>query len=88
MKKQVFWLQDHPTDPALPPGTNWKDTGLSDPMPPTGAGQWPYEIFVSRYSGATARDFHPFPYSPLTVTRGTLSYLPQYIVELFKELYS
>jgi hypothetical protein len=22
VKEQVFWLRDHPTDPALPPGTN------------------------------------------------------------------
>jgi hypothetical protein len=36
-------------------------------------GQRLYEIFVPRYSGATARDLHPFPYSPLIVIRGTLS---------------
>lgn len=27
--------------------------------------------FVTRYSGVTVRDFHPFPYSPQTVVRGT-----------------
>jgi len=28
--------------------------------------------FVTRYSGVTARDLHPFPYSPSTVVEGTL----------------
>jgi hypothetical protein len=37
------------------------------------AEQWLTEIFVPRYSGATARDSHPFPYSPPTVIRGTFS---------------
>jgi hypothetical protein len=27
--------------------------------------------FVTRYSGATAQDFHLFPYSPPAVTGGT-----------------
>jgi hypothetical protein len=31
------------------------------------------EAFVTRYSGATARDFHPVPYSPPAVAKGTLS---------------
>jgi hypothetical protein len=31
------------------------------------------EVFVARYSGATARDLHPLPYSPLAVAKGTLS---------------
>jgi hypothetical protein len=56
-------------------------------MRPIDAGQWLCEIFVPRYSGATARDLHPFPYSPLTVIRGTLSHLPQYVVVTIKELY-
>jgi hypothetical protein len=29
--------------------------------------------FVVHHSGATVRDLHPIPYSPLTVIRGTLS---------------
>ena len=33
--------------------------------------QWLKGAFVSRYSGATAWDLHPFPYSPLAVARGT-----------------
>jgi hypothetical protein len=38
--------------------------------------------FVSRYSGATVRDFHPVPYSPPGQTRGTRrKALPPYIVE-------
>jgi hypothetical protein len=35
--------------------------------------QWLRGTFVTRYSGATAWDLHPFPYSPLAVTRGTPS---------------
>ena len=31
------------------------------------------EAFVTRYSGATARDFNPFPYSPLADAKGTFS---------------
>jgi len=27
--------------------------------------------FCARYSGATVRDLHPFPYPPLAVTKGT-----------------
>jgi hypothetical protein len=30
-----------------------------------------YEAFVARYSGATARDLHPLPYSPQIVIWGT-----------------
>ena len=30
------------------------------------------EAFVTRYSGATARDLHPFSYSPLAFAKGTL----------------
>jgi hypothetical protein len=33
--------------------------------------QWHLGAFVVRYSGATAQDFHLFPYSPRAVTRGT-----------------
>jgi hypothetical protein len=29
--------------------------------------------FVARYSGATARDLHPFPYSPPAMTGDTFS---------------
>jgi hypothetical protein len=37
--------------------------------------------FVTRYSGATARDLHPIPYSPIAVATGTLSRSePQYVV--------
>jgi hypothetical protein len=37
------------------------------PIPPYRASaQWLLEIFVPRYSGATAQDFHLFPYSPPT----------------------
>jgi hypothetical protein len=45
--------------------------------------------FVVRYSGATARDLHPVPYSPAAVTTGTLSkrYGPLHFVDLFKELH-
>lgn len=35
---------------------------------------------VTRYSGVTARDLHPFPYSPLAMAKGTLSYSLQDIV--------
>jgi len=38
---------------------------------PIRTGQWPFWRFVARYSGATARDSHPLPYSPHT--RGTCS---------------
>jgi len=34
--------------------------------------QWLTRAFVARYSGATTRDFHPFPYSPLTQGLGAL----------------
>jgi hypothetical protein len=37
--------------------------------------QWPPEAFVIRYSGATARDLHPIPYSPKTIVLGTLHLL-------------
>ena len=37
--------------------------------------QWPPEAFVIRYSGATARDLHPIPYSPKTIVSGTLHLL-------------
>jgi hypothetical protein len=45
--------------------------------------------FVVRYSGATARDLHPVPYSPAAVTTGTLSKTggPLHLVDLFKELH-
>ena len=36
-------------------------------------GQWRMWAFVARYSGATARDSHPIPYSPPIVTKGTCS---------------
>jgi hypothetical protein len=38
--------------------------------------QWLFEAFVVRYSGATARDSHPIPYSPKAMALGTfrLSY--------------
>jgi len=46
------------------------------PIPPYRASaQWLLEIFVPRYSGATAQDLHLFPYSPLTVIRGTFAWL-------------
>jgi hypothetical protein len=86
MKKQVFWLRDHSSDPALPP-RHQSGSGSVVRFLQLDAGQWLREIFVPRHSGATARDLHPFPYSPLTVIRGTLSYLPQYVVAPFKELY-
>ncbi len=35
--------------------------------------QWLDEAFVARYSGATARDSHPLPYSPQAVAWGTRS---------------
>jgi hypothetical protein len=41
--------------------------------------------FVVRYSGATVRDLHSVPYSPMTVATGTLSHInPQYIVGFSK----
>jgi hypothetical protein len=40
--------------------------------------------FVARYSGATARDSHPFPYSPPVVTGGTLSRKPLNVVVVSK----
>ncbi len=56
--EQVFWLRGHPTNSALP--SSRTDSGLK-----LGA-------FVARYSGATARVSHPFPYSPRAIARGTL----------------
>nr|QIQ10871.1 hypothetical protein OJOKFFHK_00014 [uncultured bacterium] len=35
--------------------------------------QWQLKAFVIRYSGATVRDLHPFPYSLLAVARSTFS---------------
>jgi hypothetical protein len=37
--------------------------------------QWPPEAFVIRYSGATARDLHPIPYSPKSIILGTFRLL-------------
>jgi hypothetical protein len=48
--------------------------------------QWLKGAFVSRYSGATVWDLHPFPYSPLAVTRGTLHVTTTTYGGLFKEL--
>jgi hypothetical protein len=41
--------------------------------------------FVVRHSGATVRDLHPIPYSPLIVIRGTRSCVPGFRPKLFKE---
>lgn len=58
VNKQVFWLRGRSTPPALP-------------IPLTeSVASW---RFVARYSGATARDLHPLPYSPRAVARGTCS---------------
>jgi len=38
--------------------------------------QWLDEAFVARYSGATARDPHPLPYSPQTLVWSTCSRRP------------
>lgn len=35
--------------------------------------QWLLKAFVIRYSGATVRDLHPFPYSLLAIARSTFS---------------
>lgn len=40
----------------------------------------PLWVVVTRYSGVTVWVFHPFPYSPLTVAKGTLSLAPQHVV--------
>jgi hypothetical protein len=44
-------------------------TGLALPLKKAVA----YEAFVTRYSGATARDLHPLPYSPRPMAQGTHS---------------
>jgi hypothetical protein len=41
--------------------------------------------FVVHHSGATVRDLHPIPYSPLTVIRGTLSCFRAFAPQVFKE---
>jgi len=43
--------------------------------------------FVTRYSGATARDFHPFPYSPPAMTEGTFHETTTKCGGHFKELH-
>jgi len=57
MNEQVFWLRGHPSGPAF------SRFGT----------RWFNGAFVTRYSGATARDLHPVPYSPATVAAGTQS---------------
>jgi hypothetical protein len=43
--------------------------------------QWLRGAFVARYSGATARDSHPIPYSPPAVAGGThFAQKPQHMV--------
>jgi len=62
VEKQVFWLRDHPICFALP-------SLLETVALPLKA----VKAFVTRYSGATARDFNPFTYSTLDYAKGTFS---------------
>lgn len=58
--KQVFWLRGHPTLLALP---TMESVAF-------------FSISSLRYSGATARDLHPLPYSPQLLYRGTCLCFP------------
>jgi len=45
-----------------------------------------FEVFVARYSGATAQDLHLIVYSPLAVTKGTFSHSARNELRAVKEL--
>jgi hypothetical protein len=50
--------------------------------------QWLLEAFVVRYSGATARDSHPIPYSPKAMAQGTFRLRTNHILCLYKKNYA
>src|SRR5438309_11140024 len=54
-------------------------------QPNLGPGSGIFGTFIVHHGGATVRDLHPIPYSPLTVIRGTLSCYRAFALQVFKE---